>query len=349
MSEKKQRLRYIDIAKGIGMVSIVLGHLGETDINRFVFTYHLPIFYFIAGYFLTVKNSNLEFIKKRIRTLLLPYYFTCLLIVLMMVVKTVMMDHGVPVKQTLLDWIYASLYASGNEYQFPFYIKSIGAIWFLWALFWAEIMLRKILDLPYYFRVPAVFGIFFIGIWSRKFFWFPLSIQAGCCALLFVYTGYLARQLKRKDRYTHAGEHQAFAFFLSVCMWIWFIKNFHSFWLVYGEIGNGFAGIIGSMCACYALIRIVKWIDQYFGRISKGLAFLGRYSLLFLTYHIIELDVFPWDIFFNSVNYHFPNIVTSLLWFKILGKFIWIIGMLLLTHRWSLIKKIYGYAEIPDA
>ena len=48
----KNRIQYIDIARGISMVCIVLGHLGEPQINRVVFTFHLPIFFLISGYFL---------------------------------------------------------------------------------------------------------------------------------------------------------------------------------------------------------------------------------------------------------------------------------------------------------
>lgn len=41
---KNARLQYIDIAKGIAMICIILGHLGNANINRVVFTFHVPIF-----------------------------------------------------------------------------------------------------------------------------------------------------------------------------------------------------------------------------------------------------------------------------------------------------------------
>jgi len=33
------------------MICIVLGHLGNPLINQFVFTFHLPVFFIITGYF----------------------------------------------------------------------------------------------------------------------------------------------------------------------------------------------------------------------------------------------------------------------------------------------------------
>ena len=48
MQEKvleNKRLQYIDIAKGIAMICIILGHMGNANINRVVFTFHVPIFF----------------------------------------------------------------------------------------------------------------------------------------------------------------------------------------------------------------------------------------------------------------------------------------------------------------
>ena len=46
MAEAK-RVQYIDIARGIAILCIILGHQGISDVNRVVFTFHVPIFYFI--------------------------------------------------------------------------------------------------------------------------------------------------------------------------------------------------------------------------------------------------------------------------------------------------------------
>lgn len=61
---KNVRLQYIDIAKGIAMICIILGHLGNANINRIVFTFHVPIFFFITGYFTNSKRDLNDFIKK---------------------------------------------------------------------------------------------------------------------------------------------------------------------------------------------------------------------------------------------------------------------------------------------
>ena len=51
------RNKMLDIAKGIAMISIILGHLSVWRINCVVFTYHIPIFYLITGYFLFLQKK----------------------------------------------------------------------------------------------------------------------------------------------------------------------------------------------------------------------------------------------------------------------------------------------------
>ncbi len=81
MENEKSRVRYLDIARGICMISIVLGHLGNSSINRIVFTYHIPIFYLIAGYF-SKKESIPDYLKHKAKTVLVPYYISAALVML---------------------------------------------------------------------------------------------------------------------------------------------------------------------------------------------------------------------------------------------------------------------------
>ncbi len=39
--------KYLDLAKGIEIISIIIGHLGIYTINRIVYTYHTPVFLYI--------------------------------------------------------------------------------------------------------------------------------------------------------------------------------------------------------------------------------------------------------------------------------------------------------------
>ena len=75
------RLRFVDIAKGFSIICIILGHLGIHNITRVVFTFHVPIFYLITGYFVSRKEGVRDFAVKKARTLLVPYFATSLVMI----------------------------------------------------------------------------------------------------------------------------------------------------------------------------------------------------------------------------------------------------------------------------
>ncbi len=292
---EKVRKSNLDIARGIAIICIILGHLGIDSVNRVVFTLHAPVFYLIADYFFNSNAGVPEFLKKKARSLLVPYYLTCLAIIGTSVFRNLILHKSGTVKK-LLDLLYAALYGAGDKYVEPFYIPAIGAIWFLWAMFWAECLLYLVLKVNSKWRVLIVAAIFAAGYYSRMLFWFPLSIQAGCCALLFLYIGYLVR--KTEASYNKLGKEIKIALAIGAAVvWFLFIRNFVSFWLVHCDIGRGVIDIFGSLCACWCVVLISTLIDLRAKLLSGYLAFLGKYSLFILCAHIFEIRLFRWKQF----------------------------------------------------
>lgn len=76
--KNKERTPLYDVAKGICIISVVLGHLGIA--TRFVYFYHLPIFFFISGLFFNAeKHSFKDFLLKKIKSFYVPYVIISLL------------------------------------------------------------------------------------------------------------------------------------------------------------------------------------------------------------------------------------------------------------------------------
>lgn len=288
-----KREKYIDIAKGVAMLCIILGHLGIYEIDRVVFTFHVPIFYIITGYFLSKKYEVKTFIKEKARTLLLPYGVTCVAMILFGMLFASLLE-GPTVAETARHWIVAAIYGSGVNYTEPFVVHKIGAIWFLLASFWGSVFLRISLEMKKKVRLLFIIVLFVVGyLTTRLCFWFPFSIQAGCCATLFMYFGYLAR--RGQEGYLGLPkEVKTATVIFALIVWIAFIKNYQSFWLVENNFGRGVIDIFGSVCACFIVIMISKYIENHCRVITDIFAFIGKYSLIVLCLHILELNLFPW-------------------------------------------------------
>ena len=66
----------ISIAKGIAIILMVIAHAEAPGwLCKFIFEFHMPLFFITAGYFFSLKylNDEATFVKKRIKGLYLPF------------------------------------------------------------------------------------------------------------------------------------------------------------------------------------------------------------------------------------------------------------------------------------
>src|SRR5512133_2369883 len=87
----KSRLVSIDIARGIGILLVVLGHtLAEANyhvqnptvffLGRLIYSFHMPLFFFLSGLFFKPEIRFPDLLKRRFDSVLKPYLFTLFLI-----------------------------------------------------------------------------------------------------------------------------------------------------------------------------------------------------------------------------------------------------------------------------
>ena len=51
MEARINRITHIDIFKGIGILFMVMGHIGFSSIfDKWIHAFHMPMFFFISGY-----------------------------------------------------------------------------------------------------------------------------------------------------------------------------------------------------------------------------------------------------------------------------------------------------------
>jgi len=289
---EKRRLEYVDVARGIAMLCVIIGHLGIHDIDRVVFTFHIPLFYLISGYFISEKSSLSDFVRHKAKTLLVPYYITGAVMILLGMIKGLVTEGINGMIGYFAMFTTATIYGAGDTYKEPFTIIMIGATWFLWATFWGSLFLKLSLKMRANTRIAFISALFLIGYYSRTLMWFPVSIQAGCCATLFMYIGYLYKKSVSLRESCPVEIKYVWLLFATV-VWAFFIKDFRSFWLVHCDIGRGVIDIFGTLCACYVVIQISKLISRI-NWLKKGLSFIGRNSLIVLCVHNVELQLLRW-------------------------------------------------------
>ena len=69
-----KRIDWIDFAKAIGIFLIVFGHsIKGTIAHTFVYSFHVPLFFYLTGSTFGCRNVYGKFLVKRFKTLLVPY------------------------------------------------------------------------------------------------------------------------------------------------------------------------------------------------------------------------------------------------------------------------------------
>ena len=284
---KSKRLRSVDIARGIGILAIIVGHFGIPAIVRVVFTFHIPVFYLITGYFMK-EEPVLLFLRKKAKSLLIPYLITCLTVVLLQ--EIVAAVQGADVTRIIWTWVKAGFYGAGSSYHLPETFIAIGAIWFLLATFWGSLLMQFVLRRNLVAQIVIVLVLFAFGyLTAHKLIWFPFGIQPGCCSVLYMYVGYLARKHENRIRkVTNKAWPVAFL------IWFCFIYTFISFSLVRCDYGRGIFDIVASLCACYCIFFISERLDRLEWKAIDTLADIGRNSLIILCIHLVEMDLVDW-------------------------------------------------------
>lgn len=133
----QQRNKTLDIAKGICIILMVIGHSGcPAYLHDFIYLFHMPCFFFISGWLLSDKY--LENLKKglyrKIKGSYYPYVKWTLIFI-------------------LLHNVFAWMHIYDSAYSLPMFIQRtalaitltgaemlLGGYWFLAALFWASVI-----------------------------------------------------------------------------------------------------------------------------------------------------------------------------------------------------------------
>lgn len=75
----KQRIEYIDLAKGFCILLVILHHIEgpfeQTEANRLLMSFRMPLYYFLSGFFFSRYAGLVNFTLKKINKLLVPCFF----------------------------------------------------------------------------------------------------------------------------------------------------------------------------------------------------------------------------------------------------------------------------------
>ena len=182
----KKRVAYIDIAKAIGMILVILGHMDiPGNLYNYLFSFHMPLFIILSGFVF-----NQEKIWKQVKSLLITFLSLSVILSVVDIAVKLLVSHKAV---DYLSYLKAILGGAAA----PFYrFNPAPAIWFLTALMIVEIASFLLSFLGKYRIIPIIVMVivgFLIAPYKESLY-IPWNIDV---ALFLIPFFELARDLKK--------------------------------------------------------------------------------------------------------------------------------------------------------
>lgn len=273
MQQDKNHYPHIDVAKGIGILLVVFGHNwlvvdDKGELFNIIFSFHMPLFFFLSGLFLKESVSLKKLTLSKIDSLLKPYLTTTIAISLAYVILK---------NLSPIDEIKNILYANGVDLLWT-------PLWFLPSLFASFIvawLCLKLLSRLHFMMQHITIAVLFLGniIILSNLAVLPFSID-----MIFITSGFLLLGYFAKSYILNFNAHKGIAL-LALAIFM----TCHTLFNVTIDLNYRlYDDVIISTLQAVTGIYLIIWISHYISANKtalKILSFLGANSLMIMIFH----------------------------------------------------------------
>ena len=268
------RIQWIDVAKGYGTLLVIFAHLGRGTIGLWMYSFHLPLFFFLSGYVFSTKYNFKEFFVKKIRSIVIPYF--CL---------------GIPM------YLFRELYSfligeftmanAKHHLQQLFLQQRMWTLWFIACLFCLNIAFYLLAKLC---RNEWILGLISgilacVGLCYYHFGGTPLYWNADVCltAMPFFALGYLYKlHAKDVDRFIMPKSVLFFFLFGVINLITWRLSLDETglgLEMFDSNYGNPIFTYIAAFAGIFCVIIVSKWLT------IEPIRYIGENSMIYYAWH----------------------------------------------------------------
>ncbi len=288
-TEKKERLGYIDILKGIGIFFVVLGHTNRIEESwlQWIYSFHMVLFFLVAGYLYGTERQKTDRVpvlwKKYAKNVLVPYFWFSLLAITWDAV-------GI-----FLDPMQYSADGMKEKIEDFFSLYGISVLWFLPAYFIAVVSYRLLrTKIRYLFSLILCIGMaavyvlisfvpdyvagreLAVDVFCLKL---AFAIWRGIFCMLFVALGEGVSLLLQKLE-----DKKLLGFMLGVaCLGLGSLAGMVNSMtsLRYLQLGNVALFVVSGVGITAGLLMLCRWYGE-----CGPIEFIGKNSLIILVTHL---------------------------------------------------------------
>lgn len=321
---ERKRIEWVDMARGIGLLLVIYGHSMRNEMRivspfldytyRFVYSFHMPFFFWLSGY--TYRLGRKEFfIIKKMKHLLLPWVLYSALIYLAF---TIVMQIGV----------IASVLKNAGYEEMPlssYIIYAIQAnnpwamhLWFIWVLFIISVFIFFIDKIArgINFKIYAsLFAYCFIGVFVIRIFNFgmwELFLNDLFLYIPFYLLGILSEEnndIDKKDIVKYIGGGGILFVFLRAWFWSGFAGDSVETGTVWGDLCVRYITMILLPNTFLLMKEVCIILVNTTNKLLKKITSLGKESFMFYLFHQPFCCAFVGNVLWNKLEFSIPQVV----------------------------------------
>lgn len=260
---KEARDSSLDIAKGIGILLVVIGHLHELPLLlvKFIYSFHMPFFFILSGYLYNItKYSSLslyEYIRSKWRKLIIPYFAMALSCYFIFIILPNLFLIISGRTESLLSFdkpLLGILYSKGSIDWLP----NCSPLWFLTCIFVTQIIFFVIIKNLKGYRKIFIYcaSCAVLGYLTTRFVpvKLPWNLDTALTAVFLFCLGNLSCRYK----IINLIKKKAFTFipFLIICSSLCFYFNFGMVNMAANRYGNIILFYFGAISSTLIILFI---------------------------------------------------------------------------------------------
>ena len=268
------RISWVDQARGIALILVVIGHMGIPYIGQYFTTVHLPLFFFLSGLTFSIQKGFGAFLIGKVKRLLVPYF--CLGIPLLMSSLVTRMREGITDISSYC-MVLVKFFLQKRHYT----------IWFLTCLFVASILLYGIIRavknrLGWVLGAGIGSAVMCIAYWELGGTPLLWNIDAAFLAVFFMALGYY---IKMSGFLIRERFFKCCFFFIAAAGYIACvtINGFfygEKFDMAICQIGLAPVSLLGILCGIYCIVFFLKCFN-----LGCILEYLGQNTMVYFAWH----------------------------------------------------------------
>lgn len=287
--KKPERIEYIDIARGIGIILMIAGHVYyDTVFRDIIFSFHMPLFLFISGMLYKYNENTKEFIIKIIKRLYIPYVIG---VVFVSTFRNILLNSNIKILPQILVGF------SNCRSMFPT-VETVGALWFIPYLIFIQIVynyINKVAEgkdvlLLYETIVLMLCGFYF----KKEQVYLPWSIDVALTTMIFYFIGNMLQKHKLMPKIMNNN-------WLIVALCIIWLVGAKFTYLEFAHRKYSIVTFIVAFCGCVVTIKLSDLINKYLKIIGRVLIWFGKNSIYILIFHYFEYKIFVYSGSMNRI------------------------------------------------